>query len=122
MRSLVVSLGSFIAAVAAASGAVAQTDYYTAQPPGQPPVYVDPTPGGGGYIVNTPGRPPTYVNPGPGDSYVVERPGETPTYLRPQQGGGYLVETPGRPPTTLNLVPNATPGVAKSCATTQACK
>jgi hypothetical protein len=121
MRNLLVSLGCLIAAVAGVSSAAAQNDYYTAQPPGQPPVYVDPMPGGG-YIVNNPGRPPTYVNPGPGDSYMIERPGEAPTYVRPQPGGGYLVENPGRPPTTLNLVPNATPGVARSCATTQACK
>lgn len=102
-------------------GARAQNAQYMAQPPGQPPTYVNPRPGGG-YIISTPGRPPTYVNPRADGGYIIERPGQVPTVVTPQSGGGGLiVQTPGRVPTYMGLAPGSTVGVKPSCATTQAC-
>ena len=103
------------------SGTWAQSGSYIAQPPGQPPTYVNPRPGGG-YIISTPGRPPTYVNPRADGGYIIERPGQVPTVVTPQSGGGGLiVQTPGRVPTYMGLAPGGTVGVKPSCATTQAC-
>lgn len=101
------------------SGALAQTGPYMAQPPGQPPTYLTPRPGGG-YIVNTPGRPPTYIDQRLGGGYIVERPGQVPTLVNPRPGGGLVVETPGNVPTYLGSVPGGTPGLTAPCGGNQA--
>ncbi len=100
-------------------GAMAQTGPYMAQPPGRPPTYLTPRPGGG-YIVNTPGRPPTYIDQRLGGGYIVERPGQVPTLVNPRPGGGLVVETPGNVPTYLGSVPGGTPGLTAPCGGNQA--
>lgn len=116
-KSFAIAWGLFGLSISA-SGAMAQTGPYMAQPPGRPPTYLTPR-AGGGYIINTPGRPPTYVNPRPGGGYIVERPGQVPTVVNPQPGGGLVVETPGHVPTYLGLVPGGTPGLTSPCGTSQ---
>ncbi len=117
-KSFAIACGLFGLSISTC-GAMAQTGPYMAQPPGRPPTYLTPRPGGG-YIVNTPGRPPTYIDQRPGGGYIVERPGQVPTLVNPQPGGGLVVETPGNVPTYLGSVPGGTPGLTAPCGGNQA--
>jgi len=49
--------------ISTTNGALAQSS--TIWTPGQPRTFVDPYPGGGGYIVTTPGQPRTFIDRNP---------------------------------------------------------
>jgi len=67
--------------ISTTNGALAQSS--TIWTPGQPRTFVDPYPGGGGYIVTTPGQPRTFIDRNPNGGYTVFTPGQPRTFIDP---------------------------------------